>query len=125
MATWKKANEAYFGDTFNRDVTLCSGEIAYDVALDSDCSATKAINWNNNNTVTLTCSDAVISKETLDNLCGYGNAYAINANIDTITDRFYELQAQINELKKKLETKKENSELRSALKTLSYKREVE
>lgn len=127
----EKANEAYFGDTFNRDIALCScsAEIAYDTALDSDCTSIKAINWNDSGVATLACNEAAISKGTLDSLCNYGNAYAINTNVESeseiVSNRFYELQAQIDELKKRLETKKENLELRSALKTLHYKREVE
>lgn len=124
MATWKKANEAYFGDTFNRDMMLCSAEIAYDTALDSDYTAVKAINWNDSNSATLTCNEVVVNQDILDGICG--STYAITtANVDTMRDRFDELQVQIDELKKKLETKKENSGLRLALKTLHYKREVE
>lgn len=118
MNTWKKTNEAWFGDTFDRGITLCNGELAYDTALNSDCTAIKAIGLDNNNAVTLACNDMVVGK---------GSNYAIsaNANVDTMRDRFNELQAQIDDLKKKLENKKENSELRSALKTLHYRREVE
>ena len=117
MATWRKTNEAWFGDTFDRNTMLCNAEIAYDTALNSDYTVAKGINWNDS-------SEAVISKGVLDSFCNYGNAYAISET-DTVSDRFYELQAQIDELRKKLETKKEDSELRSALKTLHYKREVE
>lgn len=125
MAIWKKANEAYFGDTFDRGIALCNAEIAYDTALDSDCTSRKEINWNDSS-VAMACNEAVISKGTLDSLCNCGNAYVTKIeNVETVNNRFYELQTQIDELKKKLETKKENSELRSALKTLHYKREVE
>lgn len=122
MATWQKTGTAWFGDTFNRDMALCNAEIAYDAALDSDYTSVKAINWNGSDsataTATLTCNDvAAIGQDGL-SICGYNNNYAT-------MDNLYELQAQINDLKKKLETKKENSELRSALKTLHYKREVE
>ena len=122
MAIWKKANEAWFGDTFNRDAMLCSGEIAYDTALDSDCTAAK-VSWNDNNAITSTCNGLEINKDALEQVCG--NTYKIADSINITRDRFDELQAQINELKEKLETKKENLELRSALKTLHYKREVE
>ena len=124
MATWKKANEAYFGDTFDRSIASCSAEIAYDTALDSDCTSIKTINWNDSS-VAMACNEAAISKGRLDSLCNCGNAYATKIDVETVNNRFYELQAQIDELKKKLETKKENLELRSALKTLHYKREVE
>ena len=119
MATWQKTGTAWFGDTFNRDMTLCNAEIAYDTALDSNCTSVKAINWNGSDstTATLTCNAATIDQDVLNSICGW-NSYAMKDNL-------YELQEQINNLKKKLETKKENSELRSALKTLHYKREVE
>ena len=124
MATWEKTGTAWFGDTFNRDMALCNAEIAYDAALDSDCTSVKAINWNGSDsaTATLTCNTVAIDQNRLEGAC---SGYTINANVDIISNRFNELQAQINDLKKKLETKKENSELRSALKTLHYKREVE
>lgn len=117
MATWEKTGTAWFGDTFNRDMTLCSTEIAYDAALDSNCTSVKAINWNGSDSATVTCNTAAIDRDVLDSICGYNN-YATK-------DSLYELQVQINDLKKKIETKKECSELRSALKTLHYKREVE
>lgn len=122
MAEWKKTNEVWFGDSFNRDSVLCSADIAYDTALDSDCTGIKAISWDSNS-ATLTCNNIAVNQGILDSI-GY-NTYATKTDIDTVSDRFTDLQAQINDLKKKLETKKECSKLRSALKTLHYKREVE
>ena len=121
MAEWKKTNEAYFGDSFNRDSVLaCCDANSLNYGL-----ASKGISWNDCISTAVSCNNAAITKSTPDELYGYCDTLAINASIDTVSDRFYDLQAQINDLKKKLETKKECSELRSALKTLHYKREVE
>lgn len=131
MATWKKTNEAYFGDTFNRDATLCYATedgSSYDAAI-------KATNWKDNN-ITFTCAnattDGVAFKALCDNIASTadGISYAIGEKastnqIESLSDKIRDIQAQINDLKKNLETKKENSELRSALKTLHYKREIE
>lgn len=111
MAEWKKTNEAYFGDSFNRDSTLCSAANIH-ATVDDDV-ATKAINWN---------YDGHYGINTLNELCNYA---ATMTDVETVSNKFDELQAQIDDLKKKLETRKEYSELRSALKTLHYKREVE
>ena len=121
MAEWKKTNEAYFGDSFNRDSVLA----CCDAGSSDYGSVSKGISWNNCISTTASCNSAAITKSTPDELYGYCDALAINASIDTVSDKFYELQAQIDDLKKKLETRKEYSELRSALKTLHYKREVE
>lgn len=110
MAEWKKTNEAWFGDTFNRDSTLCSAE---NIHATDDGIAAKAINWN---------YDGQYGINTLNELCNY--AATVN-DVETVSNKFDKLQMQIDDLKKKLETRKEYSELRSALKTLHYKREVE
>ena len=47
------------------------------------------------------------------------------SRVDTVSDKLQDLQAQINALKKNLEKPKVTDGLRSALKTLQYKREVE
>ena len=60
MAEWKKTNEAYFGDSFNRDSTLCSAANIH-ATVDDDV-ATKAINWN---------YDGHYGINTLNELCNY------------------------------------------------------
>lgn len=118
MATWKKTNEAWFGDTFDRSSTvacynteekhLCDGRISTcDLSYSPD-SYTKA---------SITC-DLANKVDTI-----VQNA-SVNP-VESLSDKIKDIQAQIDDLKKNLETKKENSELRSALKTLQYKREVE
>lgn len=123
MATWEKTNEAWFGDTFDRSSTiacynteekhLCDGHISTcDLGYSPD-SYTKA---------SITCDLA----NTADNIVGYAIAKSASVNpVESLSDKIKDIQAQIDDLKKNLETKKENSELRSALKTLHYKREVE
>ena len=126
MNSWQKTNEVWFGDTFARSsvTACCNAELAYDSAIggDTTCITGKEIKWDDNNSIAFACSN----QAALDGLCSYDNLYmATKADVDTVSDRLHSLQAQIDDLKKKLETKKENSELRSALKTLHYKREVE
>ena len=122
MATWKKENEAWFGDTFDRPSTIAcytaegkhlfNGRVsACDLSYSPD-SYTEA---------SITCDLANAAD-------GIGYTVAKNASInqvESLSDKIRDIQAQINDLKKNLETKKECSELRSALKTLHYKREVE
>lgn len=126
MATWKKANEAYFGDRFNRDSTVCcttADENNYDTLVKSlSMSSPQIIDKDLHGEVTFACNLA----NTAD--IGIGYAIAENASInqvESLSDKIRGIQAQIDDLKKKLETKKENLELRSALKTLNYTREVE
>ena len=121
MAEWKKTNEAYFGDSFNRDSVLA----CYDAGSSDYSLTSKGISWNDCISTAASCNNIAFTKSELDGLCSYDNALVMNASIDTVNDKFTDLQAQINDLKKKLEPKKECSELRSALKTLHYNREVE
>lgn len=120
---WKKAEESYFADSFNRDATLnCCYTIA-DSAVDGWVSATKGI--------------------AIDDLCGYANTgisantgtisastcgiggydIATVADIDSVTTSISDLVKRIELLESSL--KAPQSELRRTLKTLQYKREVE
>ena len=122
MATWKKENEAWFGDTFDRPSTIAcytaegkhlfNGRVnTCDLSYSPD-SYTEA---------SITCDLANKTDGT-----GYAVAKSVSVNqVDSLSDKIRDIQAQINDLKQKLEIKKENSELRSVLKTLHYKREVE
>lgn len=124
MATWEKTNEAWFGDTFNRpSVIACysadgqhlfDGRIsACDLSYSPDSYTEASITCDLANTImTKSVEDTVAKSTWLD-------------PIESFSDKIKDIQAQIDDLKKKLETKKENSELRSMLKTLQYKREVE
>ena len=127
MDNWIKANEAYFGDTFNRDATLCSYTIdGVDLSSDSNiatCSAyiprgemtyAKA-NAENAYTIAKGVNGISTMELCVDDL-------KVNEQFESITDKLKQLQVQIDALKKRQII---TSELRSALKTLHYKREVE
>lgn len=128
MAGWKKTNEAWFGDTFDRDSTLCSYTI-------------DGVDSSSNSAITACNTDLLMNGLTYaSGSCGHAeSAYAVAKSIDgmnsvklcvddleikfeSITDKLKQLQAQIDGLKKRPVV---TSELRSALKTLNYKREVE
>lgn len=122
---WKKQGDAYFADTFDRDALMCSMDAAFpncydSVGISSVCGATSGSigsigEW--------TVAKGVNSHSEGD-IC-YVNNVATMSEIDTVSDKLKDLQAQINALKKNLEKPKVTDGLRSALKTLQYKREVE
>lgn len=125
MATMKKTNEAWFGDTFDRGATLCYATedgSNYEMLLKSlTMSSPQIIDKDAYGEVTFTC-DLANAADSI----GYAIAKSASVNqVESLSDKIEEIQAQLNDLKKILETKKENSELRSALKTLHYTREVE
>ena len=96
----KKTNEAWFGDTFNRDaniVSYCSSSV--DSVTSSDFAVTKGINNIN-----------------------YYDDFAVKSDVSTIQDAVLKLQEQVEELRR-VDIK--TSQLRNGLKTLRYKREVE
>lgn len=120
MNSWKKTNEAYFGDSFDRSnmSTAYLNNATYDSAIATaidKCAAT-----------------ANCSVSSLDGLVNYVKAdngvslkwdeINTKADISTLQDQFNILQAQIDDLKKSYTT---TTKLRLALKTLQYKREVE
>ena len=130
MAAWKKTNEAWFGDTFDRNATLCYA------TTDGSNYATniKGIDLSNSGDVTFTCDAFIPSEKTY---TGYAVAKGqtgchevkicvddieVKGEFESITNKLHELQAQIDALKRRQMV---TSELRSALKTLHYKREVE
>ena len=125
MAAWEKTNEAWFGDTFDRGATLRytteDGNI-YDMLVKNlTMSSSPIIDKDSYGEVTFTCDLANTADST-----GYTVAKSASINqVDSLSDKIRDIQAQINDLKKNLETRKECSELRLALKTLHYKREVE
>lgn len=122
---WKKAEESYFADSFNRDATLnCCYTIADNAisgAVDGWASATvddlcgyasKEIGISAN-TGTLSASTCAIG----------GYDVATVADIDSVTTSISDLVKRIEVLESNL--KAPQSELRRTLKTLQYKREVE
>ena len=96
----KKTNEAWFGDSFNRDASIvnyCSASV--DGAASSDFAVTKSISGIN-----------------------YYDDFAVKSDVSTIQDAVLKLQDQVEELRR---TDIKISQLRNGLKTLRYKREVE
>lgn len=98
------------GDSFDRNATIC----AYDVA-------------------TNTMSDALVTarglaNESMGNLYCNGSIKGVDVTIDgcdSLSAELKKIQAQFDELKKNFVPKTGADDLRSALKTLQYKREVE
>lgn len=115
-----QAEEVWCGDSFEREATNCSYTIG-----------------GVSNMATLTANNCIVNKDVLMNtLAGGSYSHAEGATsiakgctgitttvtIDELTDKLAILQAQIDALKRRQTV---TSELRSALKTLHYKREVE
>ena len=114
-----KANEAYFGDVFNRDacVTAC-----------------------NAGTITFSCDKAIMVPEDLCSTASASastwnmeipiSAHAVSATqcyqstINTVLDRVNDIEARIGALESTAAPKKDSSTLRSALRTLNYTREL-
>lgn len=123
MAGWKKTNEAWFGDTFDRDSTVCSYAItdndlksitgAIDLAYDGLSNTAYGVT-SASSSGDLHCSGIVKASD-----------YAIKGVTDSFVTELKEIKAQINDLQQNYVPKKGVNELRSALKTLHYKREVE
>lgn len=124
----KKTNEAWFADTFNRPSTIAcyavDGTKLFDGAISTrdlsygvDC-ATEA---------DITCSVSASANNEYALAKGATN-YTPSVEFivrDEMSNAISSLQAQIDDLRQRLETKTASDELRSALKTLHYKREVE
>ena len=124
MAAWQKTNEAWFGDTFDRDATLCSYTVD-GVKLNSTDKAMACNAYIPMDAITYASG----STSHAESACTATMGITMQSHIDTleakfepITESLKQLQAQIDALKKRLMV---NTELRSALKTLHYKREVE
>ncbi len=108
------------GDTFNRDALSCCIATA-DIA--KSISAEPA-------TLSFTVKDCNWNSDALASLTGISDSNTVScktaADVNTVNDRFAELQKQIDELRDKVKVKvKVDSKLRNELHTLKYKREVE
>ena len=111
---WKKTNEAYFGDSFDRSIIT-----AY------NCSVDGAIETNSK-AVAIDLQDAVNWSQ----LNG-GSGISVISNVQDITSDIQEIVTNIDSLQKRIlaleesmEVKKQKSNLRTQLKTLDYKREI-
>jgi hypothetical protein len=121
--TWKKANEAYFGDSFNRDSTTCSYAIA---------GSNELTSLNGYVDMITTCADNIAygkaDKATSGDLYCSGvvkaSDFAIECATDSLSTALKKMQAQIDELKLNMVPKTGTHKLRSALATLKYEREI-
>lgn len=136
MATWKKADSAWFGDTFNRDATLCYTVEAASAKDDDYMTTTtmaKGINSHcDGREVSFT--GTVSSKAYLDSLAGQANNccvsfndVCISASVDSLEDKLQKVQERLNALESRQDKapKVACARLRPLLKTLNYEREVQ
>jgi hypothetical protein len=120
---YKKTNEAWFGDSFNRDSTLCN----YAIANHDLKSINSAIDLASYDGLSNTAY-GVASASSSDLYCSgvvKASDYAIEGVTDSFATEIKKIEAQINDLKQNFVPKKGANKLRSALKTLNYTREVE
>ena len=135
MAIWKKADSAWFGDTFNRDTTLCY-TVEADSAKDDDYTAiattAKGINSHCDGKISFT--GTVNNMTYLDSLADKANNYcvsfddfSITSSVDSLKDELQEIQERLNALASKQDNapKVVCARLRPLLKTLNYEREVQ
>lgn len=122
-----RTGEAWFGDSFDRNIALGPGELSF-IANNCNMDAlTSLAGYNGGSTYAITadCANGLDST-------GYALAkgssnediVSIKA-VDTLSDRLNTVVAQVDALKQNFVPKKGVYELRSALKTLKYKREIE
>lgn len=119
--TYKKTNEAYFGDSFNRPYTVACYSANGDEVIKGyvkDCD------------LSLSADSATEVNCTFDLATGlsstaYGTAnYTVEGVTDSFATEIKKIEAQVNDLKQNFVPKKGANKLRSALKTLNYTREI-
>lgn len=129
MAQHIKTGEAWFGDSFDRSISLGPGELSITA---NNCS----INTDALSALTGYCDKYTVASADCSiatNCTGYAVAKGIQvddnisiiSSVDTLSNKLNELSARIDDLKQNFVPKKGANKLRSALKTLQYKREVE
>lgn len=121
---YKKTNEAWFGDSFNRDANLCSYTVTSDDlqsiigSVDASITPNDYMAYGVADKISATSSN-LSCKETVT-----ANDYAIASVTDSLSTELKKIQAQIDDLKQNYVPKKGADKLRSALATLRYNREV-
>lgn len=114
---YKKTNEAWFGDSFNRDSINCCYTAAIapmqgELSLDGVTSSVTYANVNNYiDDGSLNCGGVVKAAD-----------FTISGTVDSFKDEIDKIRARLGNLEKGYNN---TNRLRSALKTLSYTREVE
>jgi hypothetical protein len=126
---YKKSNEAWFGDSFNRgpmtltflgendNVYSCAvNNVSIENSLEGSCTFTADL---------APGSDWTVAKGV--NSCSYASgatSHAKGHRVSTLETEIKKVQAQIDGLKQKLEPKNGANKLRLMLKTLNYTREL-
>lgn len=126
---YKKTNEAWFGDSFNRDNTMCTYTIANNDLQSISAALDGLTGTANNFTITADCAkgidtSAIATVKSNDSALEWKDTVSISL-VDLLSDKLENLQAQIDNLKKTIEKRGVGLSIRPALKTLKYQREVE
>ena len=122
---YKKTNEAYFGDSFNRLLAMnyCTADSVS--TIDGLTKIGNGLVIDSDNCITLSCNNATGDAATLKGISGEISVCdSCVSTVDTMGDKLKALQAQIDDLKQNFVPKKGADKLRSALATLRYNREV-
>lgn len=121
---YKKTNEAYFGDSFNRPSTVtCYAASSTDKIAD----LTGYITLENDGTLTMANKDIGSWTDSCSTVACSGTITGMDLaikSVDNLSDELIAIKAQIDDLKQNFVPKTGANKLRSALKTLSYSREV-
>lgn len=125
-----EVEEIWAGDSFDRDATLsfCADGMNYDAAIKRIVSQPQVIGVNECGDVTFSCDlaskgDITVAKGVRGT--NYYNDIDITSDVECLRNTIDRIEAQIGDLQRNFVPKKGANELRSALKTLHYKREVE
>jgi len=130
MSNWAKTGEAYFGDSFDRKITLGPGELSFSAnncVIDQD-ALSSIVGYDSANTYAMATS---YEKPISIGYCGDISAKAdsvsalqvdISARVDQLEEKLDTVMARIDELKQSVSR---TSRLRSLLRTLHYNSEVE
>ena len=118
---YKKTNEVYIADQFNRDTLSCCA----DAAIATSISASKGITLPNSYdyagiSQALTCNTTAINSIGITDSCVKIDDW--HNSISTLNEKIQELQKKIEYFERRQTV---TSNLRSALRTLKYEREVE
>jgi hypothetical protein len=122
---YKKTNEAYFGDSFNRSLAMnyCTADSVS--TIDGLTAIGDRLVVDSDNCITLSCNNTTWDAATLKGISGeISICDSCVSTVDTMGDKLKALQAQIDDLKQNYVPKKGADKLRSALKTLNYTREI-
>lgn len=134
MATWKKADSAWFGDTFNRDATLCYAVEADNVKGEDYTTTAKGINSHCDGKISFTSTgnnmlylDSLADKANNNYCVSFDDDISITSSVDSLKDKLQEIQERLNVLESKQDSapKVTCARIRPLLKTLNYEREVQ